>query len=184
MIDERRDKPNPLVSPYGEPKPTEPHAGHEHTRFEGVDASVKLILTSLGIIALTLVIAFAITIPIQKSLEKTTPLGEPRSPLAPWRVVPPAPQIQVHPWETLPDVRDHEDAVLNGKARDSEGQLRIPINQAMDMVVSQLNIRPNAPVGITVPGGEGRAFAGSINNMPPAYQRPKIQGEIRKRAQK
>jgi hypothetical protein len=61
--------------------------------------------------------------------------------------------------------------------------MHIAIDQAMGMVVSRLNIAPNAPEGVTTPGGEGRDFSGSINSMPPAYQRPQIQGEIRKHAQ-
>ena len=72
-------------------------------------------------------------------------------------------------------------------SKDANGKIHVPIDKAMDTVVSRLRIQPNAPSGITTPGGEGRAFAGSINNMPPAYrqapQAPQIQGEIRKRAQ-
>ena len=174
MIEESRH-----ASPH-----TEPHEGHGHTRFEGTDASLRIILVSLGVIALTLVIVAIMTIPIQKALRDRTPVGQPLSPLAPSRVVPPQPTLEVHPWMTVPDVRAHEDAVLAGSAPDDSGRVHIPITQAMNMVVSQLTIRPNSPEGITTPGGQGRAFAGSINNMPPSYQRPQITGEIRKHAQK
>lgn len=184
MSEQPRRKPDPLVSPYGHPHHSEPQAGHEHTRFEGTDASVKLIVVSLGIIILVLIISFALVIPIQKTMESETPVGSLPSPIAPARVLPPAPQLQVHPWETLPDVRSHDDQVLNSYGRDADGHYRIPIEQAMNLVVARLPIAPNAPAGITTPGGEGRAFAGSINNMPPPYKRPNIQGEIHKRAQK
>lgn len=172
-----------LVSSYGEPKPSEPHEGHGGTKFEGVDASVKLIVGSLAIIAGTLVIVFAVTIGLQKFLQDTHPVGSLPSPLAPERVIPPQPQLQVHPWETLPDVRAHEDQILNSYGKDADGHNRIPIDRAMDAVVSQLNIQPGAPPGITTPGGEGRDFSHGLGDMPPAYQGPQIKGEIRKRAQ-
>jgi hypothetical protein len=165
-----------------EPIETAPKAGHGGTAFERVDASVKMVLYSLGIIAGTLVVVFALTIGIQKHLQATHPPGQLPSPLAPERILPPGPQIQVHPWETLPDLRAYEDRVLNG-GKDADGRMHIPIQQAMDNVASQLTIRPDSPVGIATPGGEGRDFAGSVNAMPPAYRPPQIRGEIRKRAQ-
>ena len=184
MTDGQKHQSDNLVSPYHTPKHTEPHEGFHHTRFEGTDATVKLIVVSLGIIVLTLIVAAIVSVPIHKGIRDATPAGTPLSRVAPERVVPPYPQLEVHPWMTLPDVRRHEEDVLNGKIPDADGHVRVPIDQAMNMVVSQLNVRPNAPAGITTPGGEGRAFAGSVNNMPPAYQRPQIQGEIRKHAEK
>ncbi len=142
-----------------------------------------MVIWSLAIIAGTLIIVFAVTIGLQKYLQDTTNYGQLPSPLAPSRVVPPGPQLQVHPWETLPDVRAHEDAVLNGSAPDADGHVHIPIDRAMDLLVSHLNVSPDAPPGITVPGGQGRDFSHSINAMPPAYRKPQIQGEIRKHAQ-
>jgi hypothetical protein len=182
MTTERTPK-KTLRTDLHEPIETEPQVGHGGTAFEAVDASVKMVVYSLAVIAGTLVVVFAITVGLQKYLEKTTPLGELPSPLAPARVVAPSPQLQVHPWETLPDVRAHEDQVLNGSAKDAEGRVHIPIDRAMDAVLSRLNISPDAPPGITTPGGEGRDFAGSVNSMPPAYRKPQIQGEIRKHAQ-
>jgi hypothetical protein len=60
--------------------------------------------------------------------------------------------------------------------------MHVPISQAMDEVVSHLTITPNAPIGITTPGGEGRDFARSLKDMPAAYQTPSIRGEIQKHA--
>ena len=166
------------------PARSEPHSGHGGTSYEGVDASVKLVIYSLAIIALTVVVTLAITLPIQKTLRNTTPLGEPPSPLAPGRVVPPAPQIQVHPWEELPERRAHELQVLNSGGKDSDGRVHIPINEAMNNVGSRMTIAPGAPEGLTTPGGQGRDFSGSVNAMPPQYrQPPQISGEIRKNAQ-
>jgi hypothetical protein len=176
--------PHKATRGIGEPVQTEPHAGHGGTSFEAVDASVKMVLFSLGIIVGTLIVVFAITIGLQKYLQNTHPPGQLPSPLAPARIVPPQPQLQVHPWETLPDVRAYEDQVLSSYGKDADGHMHIPIDRAMDAVVSRLNIGPNAPPGITTPGGEGRDFSGSVNAMPPAYRVPQITGEIHKRAQK
>lgn len=165
------------------PKHLEPHGGHAGTTFEPSDAKVSLVVFSLVIIAVTLAVTLAITVPIQKTLHNTTPLGQPPSPLAPGRVVPPEPQLQVHPWEELPDLRAQWNEVLANGGKDQTGLVHIPINQAMDAVVSHLAIAPNAAVGLTTPGGQGRDFAGSVNAMPPQYRQPQIQGEIRKNAQ-
>jgi hypothetical protein len=166
------------------PKHSEPHSGHGGTSYEGVDASVKMVIFSLAIIAVTLVVTLAITVPIQKTLRATTPLGEPPSPLAPARVVPPPPQLQAHPWEELPEMRAHELQVLNSGGKDADGRVHIPISQAMDEIMSHLTVASNAPEGIATPGGQGRDFAGSVNAMPPQYrQPPQISGEIRKHAQ-
>ena len=166
------------------PKHTEPVEGHGGTKYENLDAKPRLILWSLGVIVGTVAVVFAMTIGFQKLLEQGHPTGELPSPLAPARVLAPAPQLQVHPWEEVPDMRAHEDEVLNSSGKDANGRVHVPINQAMDAVVSRLVVQPNAPRGIYTPGGEGRAFGGSVNDMPPAYrQTPQIQGEIRKHAQ-
>ena len=182
MIHEQH-KDTSLVSPHP-PKRTEPHTGHGGTSYEGTDAAASIVIWSLSIIGGTLVIVFALTIGIQKLLEQKNPRGELPSPLAPARIIPQGPLLQVRPWEELPELRAHEDEVLNHYGKDADGHVHIPINVAMDAVVPKLNIAPGAPQGITTPGGEGREFSGSINAMPPAYRRPQIQGEIRKSGQK
>jgi hypothetical protein len=169
------------------PKYSEPVRGHHGTNFENVDAKAGLVLWSLAAIGLTLVIVFAFTIFMQRTLKKEDPLGELPSPLAPARVLAPAPQLQVHPWEELPEMRAHEEEVLNSSGTDAAGHVHVPISQAMDDVVSKLTVAAGAPIGITTPGGEGRAFAGSLAEMPPAYHvtstpGTSIQGEIHKNA--
>jgi hypothetical protein len=181
FVDER-PKPNRLVSPHGQEVDSEPHAGHGGTSYEGGDARAGIVIWSLALIAATLVVIFAITIGIQKILEAKNPPGQLPSPLAPGRVIPSGPLLQVHPWEELPEVREDALKLLNSTGRDADGHYHIPIDQAMGVVVGRLNVEPNAPQGITTPGGEGRTFAGSINSMPAPYQRPQIQGEIQKHA--
>ena len=169
---------------HGVPLQTEPHRGHEGTSFEGTDAKAGLVIWSLAIIGGTLVIVFAMTVFIQRFLDNANPRGELPSPLAPERVLPPAPQLQSRPWEELPEMRAQEDQILNGYGKDPEGRVHIPISRAMEAVVPRLKVQPDASAGITTPGGEGRDFAGSVNAMPAPYRRPQIQGEIRKNAQK
>jgi hypothetical protein len=153
------------------PHPAHPPA-HGHvtgaTRFEESDASAKMVISSLSIIALVLVGSFALTIGIQKYLEKINPVGDLPSPLAPARVLPPDPQIEVHPWDYLPQLRAHEDQELNSAGRDANGRTHVPIASAMDAVLPSLKIKPGAPAGITTPGGEGRSPAGGdgVNRVP------------------
>ncbi|HZS56837.1 MAG TPA: hypothetical protein VFA65_20700 [Bryobacteraceae bacterium] len=175
-------KPNRLVSPVGQEVHSEPHTGHGGTSFEGGDARPGIVIWSLALIGATLIIVFAITIGIQKILEVKNPVGQLPSPLAPGRVVPSGPLLQVHPWEELPQVRDDAEKILNSSGRDPDGHVHISIDQAMNAMVGRLTIAPGAPQGITTPGGEGRDFSGSINSMPAPYQRPQIQGEIQKHA--
>jgi hypothetical protein len=189
MSKDRKDKPagvldhtqNEMVSSRG-PVTSEPHDGHGGTRYEGVDAKAGLIITSLAIIGGTLVVVFIMTVGIQRLLEKANPPGVLPSAVAPARVLPPQPQLEVHPWDLLPDLRAREDQILNNYGKDANGHVHIPIDKAIDAVTARLSIAPGAPQGITTPGGEGRDFAGSVNNMPPQYQKPQIQGEIRKNA--
>ncbi len=176
-IDETQNK---MVSSRGE-KHSEPHLGHDGTNYEGTDAKAGIVIYSLSIIAGTLVFVFILTVGIQKLLEKYNPPGQLPSAIAPARVVPPLPQLQVHPWDELPDLRAHEDEVLNGTGKDANGRVHVPIDRAIDSVVSRLSIAPSASQGITTPGGEGRDFAGSLHDMPAPYQqKPVISGEIRK----
>ncbi len=175
-------KPNEMAHSE-HPTHSEAHRGHEGTSYEGVDARPRLVIGSLAIIWMTLVIVFALTIGVQKYIQARNPVGEEPSPLAPARVLPPAPQLQVQPWEDLPQMRAHEDQVLNSSGKDAEGHYHIPINDAMGAVVARLRIEPNAPVGLATPGGEGRQFSRSLSDMPPQYRAPVIQGEIHKHAQ-
>src|SRR5439155_4092149 len=120
---------------HDQPVHSEPHAGHEGTTYEGTDASVGIVVGSLAVIALTLVITAVVTLPIQNILKRANPPGELPSPLAPSRVVPPAPVLEVHPWETFPDLRAHEDEILNSVGKDVAGHTHVPIEGAMDAVI-------------------------------------------------
>ena len=173
---------NTMIQTHGEVN-SEPHQGHGGTTYEGVDASVKMVIYSLVIIALLLVVSFAITIPVYRLLHDANPPGNLPSPLAPARVVPPAPNLEVHPWDDYPDLLSQQEKMLHSSGRDANGHVHIAIDQAVNAVVPTLNVRADSPQGLTIPGGQGRDFAGSLASMPPAYQPPTIQGEIHKNAQ-
>jgi hypothetical protein len=136
-------------------------AAHGGTSFENSDARAGIVIWSLAIIAGTLVVAFAVTVYIQRFLYDFNPQGEPNSPLGSARVLPPDPQIEVHPWEDFPELRAHEDSMLTSYGKDAAGHLHVPISLAMNAVISHLKIRPGAPSGINTPGGEGRGYGAS-----------------------
>jgi hypothetical protein len=161
---------------------SQPIAGHGGTSYEGLDVHPSVVVMSLVIIAGLAVGAFVLMVGVQKYMEKTHPPGELASPLSPDRVLPPAPQVQVHPWEDLPEMRATEAEQLNTTGRDKAGRMHIPIASAMTEVLSRLKIDPNAPRGLTTPGGQGLDYSRSVTEIPGA-SRPQIQGEIRKNAQ-
>ncbi len=175
---------NRMVSSRGTVE-SHPHAGHEGTAFEEVDARAGVVIGSLAVIGGTLVFVFALTLVIHSLLIKINPQGSLPSPIAPERVIPPKPTLEVHPWDILPDLRAHENQVLEGTGKDALGRTHIPIDRAMDAEVSRLNIAPGAPVGIRTPGGDATDASGGTSSKPVgigAGARPQIQGEIRKNA--
>ncbi|MFL6415475.1 MAG: hypothetical protein ACJ74Y_07380 [Bryobacteraceae bacterium] len=175
---------NSLVSSRG-PVESHPHTGHGGTAYEEVDARAGLVLGSLAVIGGTLVFVFALTLVIHSLLIKMNPQGSLPSPMAAERVIPPKPTLEVHPWDILPDLRAHEDQVLESTGKDVLGRTHIPIDRAMDAEVSRLNLAPGAPVGIRTPGGDASDSSGGTSSKPVgigAQPRPQIQGEIRKNA--
>jgi hypothetical protein len=176
------EKPNELVHSERAPD-THPIIGHEGTAFEQVDASVKMVILSLFIIAGILVVSFAITIPIQRTLNHAHPETGYASALKPGRVIPPEPRLEVHPWDYYPELLASQEKILHSAGKLPNGSEHIPIDQAINEISGKLPIRPDAPPGLTTPGGQGLDFSGSLANMPAGYQPPTIQGEIRKNAQ-
>ncbi len=155
-----------------------------HIGFEGTDAPAKIVVVSLLIVAALATAGFVLMFGFDKMLEAENPKSALLSPLAPERVVPPAPQLEQLPWLDLPQMRAHEDSVLGMSGKDDKGRNHIPIDKAMDLVPSRLTFAQNAPAGITTPGGQGATFSHGLADMPPAYQHSQvaIQGEIQKNA--
>lgn len=176
------EKPNELVHSE-RPPDSQPVIGHGGTSFENVDASVRMVILSLFIIAAILVVSFAITIPIQRTLNHAHPDSGYVSALHPGRVIPPEPRLEVHPWDYYPELLASQEKILHSSGKLPNGTSYIPIEQAITQIAGKLPVRPDAPPGLTVPGGQGRAFAGSLADMPAGYRPPTIQGEIHKNAQ-
>jgi len=107
-------------------------AGHEQS-----EVSVRLIVVSLAFLAVTTFLVFLLVIGIFRyfyasySTEEATKRSQP--------VVPPEPRIEVAPYEQLQQLRAKEDHVLNTYAYvdKSSGVVRVPINQAIDMLATK-----------------------------------------------
>ncbi len=177
-----KHKPTGIVAPHEKAKSIAIVGADGETAFEGTDAPAKVVIYSLGIVAVLATFCFALMFGYDKYLESQHPTGSLPSPLAPSRILAPAPQLEPHPWLDLPEMRAHENQVLNSTGRDAGGHMHVPIDNAVDAVVAKINTKPGEPEGLTVPGGQGRIFSHSLADMPAAYQRPQIQGEIHKDA--
>jgi hypothetical protein len=129
-------------------------------RYEETDASASTVILSLVIIAGILVVTMVVGIGIQQFLKVTTPLGQPASPLAPSRTLPPTPKLEVHPWETYPEILTQEEQMLRSYGKDAQGHIHIPIDRAMDLVLPKLPTRPDSPRGQNTPGGNDWNFSG------------------------
>ncbi|MGA2879336.1 MAG: hypothetical protein ABSG13_10335 [Bryobacteraceae bacterium] len=107
-------------------------AGHEQS-----EVSVRLIVVSLAFLAVATAIVFVLVVGIFRyfyasySTEEATKLSRP--------VIPPAPRIEVAPYEQLQQLRVKEDHILNSYAyvdKDS-GVVRVPIDRAIDMLAAK-----------------------------------------------
>jgi len=164
------------------PHASDPIVGHGGTAYEGHDVKAPVVIWSLLIVAGLAVAGFVLMLGVQKYLEANHPVGESPSALAPDRIVPLAPQLQVHPWEDLPEMHAQEDKALESTGKDPAGRMQIPIEQAMAATLTHLKVDPNAPKGLTTPGGQGREYSHPLSEAR-GNERPQIEGEIRKNAQ-
>jgi hypothetical protein len=107
-------------------------AGHEQT-----EVSVRLIVVSLGFLAVATAIVFVLVVGIFRyfyasySTEEATRLSRP--------VIPPEPRIEVAPDEQLQKLRAQEDRILSTYAlidKDA-GRVRVPIDRAIDMLAAK-----------------------------------------------
>ncbi len=172
-----------VAYPYELPPKPPAEAAHSEVSFEHTDTNVRMVVISLAIIGTMLLGTLTVTIFIQNYLRTTNPRGDLPSPLSPARVIPPGPLLDVNPAATYPLLRAQEDQILDNYGTDGQGHLRMPIGRAMDAVIPRLQVRPNAPPGITTPGGLDRRFAGSLDEMPNTQHGIAIEGEIQKHAQ-
>ncbi len=107
-------------------------AGHEQS-----EVSVRLIVVSLGFLAIATFVIFLMVIGIFRyfyasySTEEATKRSQP--------VVPPQPRIEVAPYEQLQQLRVKEDHILNTYAYVDKqtGIVRVPIDRAIDMLATK-----------------------------------------------
>jgi hypothetical protein len=107
-------------------------AGHEQS-----EVSVRLIVVSLAFLAVATAIVFVLVVGIFRyfyasySTEEATRLSQP--------VIPPAPRIEVAPYEQLQQLRVKEDHILNSYAYVDKqtGVVRVPIDRAIDMLAAK-----------------------------------------------
>ena len=169
-MSESHGKRNELVHSEIPPE-SHPVVGAEGTAYEAVDVKAPTVIWALAVVAVLVAAGFILMFGVQKYFEKINPPGDLASPLAPERILPPAPQVQVHPWEDLPELRAHEEEVLKSTGKDKLGNSHVPISAAMDAVLSRLKIEPNAPQGIVGQSGVGREFDRSLSDLPTVYRR-------------
>ncbi len=107
-------------------------AGHEQS-----EVSVRLIVVSLGFLAVATFFVFVLVVGIFRyfydtySTAEATRLSQP--------VIPPEPRIEVAPYMQLQELRAKEDHILNSYAwvdKDG-GKVRVPISQAIDMLAAK-----------------------------------------------
>ena len=107
-------------------------AGHEQS-----EVSVRLIVVSLGFLAVATFFVFLLVVGIFRyfyttySAEEATKLSQP--------VIPPEPRIEVAPYMQLQDLRAKEDHILSTYAWVDQdgGKVRVPIDRAIDMLATK-----------------------------------------------
>jgi hypothetical protein len=107
-------------------------AGHEHS-----EVSVKLIVVSLGFLAVTTFFVFVLVVGIFRYFYDTYSTAEATRLSKP--VIPPEPRIEVAPYQQLQDLRAKEDHILNSYALldRQTGTVRIPIDKAIDQLAAK-----------------------------------------------
>ncbi len=139
--------------------------------YEQRDAKPSFIIISLAIIIGGTLLVGVFSAITQAFFHKTTDLGETTSTLSPSRVIPPTPRIEVHPGETLPEMRTRIERKLSSYGSDGQGHIHIPVSRAIDLTLGRLPVRPGSPPGATEPEGGGRQFAGSLSSIPGGHDR-------------
>lgn len=138
--------------------PAEPVNQAEYIGFEPTDANVRnSIWTGIGIAVMTVLILVAAALSI-KWFQSHTNLGSLPSPLAPARIFPPEPKVEVQPWTDFPKLRAHEEQMLSSYGV-TRGEIRIPIQRAMDLIVPRL---PQRPASSAIGTGQGRSQSNSV----------------------
>lgn len=106
-------------------------SGYEHR-----EASIKLIVGSLVVLAICVVITCALTVLMFRVLRATTGQASRLSNISHAAEIPPEPRLQVDGWVQLENLRKHENQVLGTYGIDAEtSTIHIPIDKAMDVLL-------------------------------------------------
>ncbi len=119
----------------------EPRAGvvdsgpHHETR----EAQTRPVVIFLAVLFVVIVGALIVCWGIFRLVVSTQPLGAPAAPYEHARALPPAPRLQVAPSRDFQAYLAHENKILNtyGWVNRQQGIVRIPIQQAMNLLLKQ-----------------------------------------------
>ncbi len=105
-------------------------AGHEQR-----EVSVRLIVVSLGFLAIGTFLVFLLVIGIFRYFYNTDKTGEALR----QGVIPPEPRIEVAPYEQLQQLKIREDHILTSYAwvDKNAGTVRVPIDRAIDLLAAK-----------------------------------------------
>ena len=108
------------------------------TGYEHREASIKLIVGSLVVLAICVVITCALTVLMFRVLRATTGQARSLSNITHAAEIPPEPRLQVKGWVQLEKLRQHENQVLGTYGIDAPtSTIHIPIDKAMDLLLQQ-----------------------------------------------
>ncbi len=107
-------------------------AGHERT-----EVSVRLIVVSLGFLAVTTFVVFVLVVGIFRYFYSTYSTADATRLSRP--VIPPQPRIEVAPYEELQQLKAREDRILSTYAwvNKETGTVRVPIDRAIDILAAK-----------------------------------------------
>ncbi|HZU29201.1 MAG TPA: hypothetical protein VFA04_27010 [Bryobacteraceae bacterium] len=138
-------------------KTPHPSAGYEHS-----EASIRMIIGSIVVLALCVVVTCALMVAMFRILHATTGRGPRLSNMANPSTLPPEPRLQEQPWVQLENLRRHENQVLGSYGLDAQtGTIHIPIDRAMDLLLQRGlqnaggTLPPAAPQGKGSPKNSG-----------------------------
>ena len=117
----------------------EQDGAHRHEKSDAhVPGVYQFIVAIFAVMFVAMLAMWVMFIALEKSqpqlVQESSPMALERG-----RVIPPGPRLQVAPQGTLPEMRQHEELILNGYAwKDkNQGVVRIPIQRAIDLVAER-----------------------------------------------
>ncbi len=129
----------------------EPAKGTERAKrgYEGSDISVGRLFAFAGGVAGLVIFGVVASAVVFRFFVRHQPLGPPASPFENVRPLPPQPRLQTEAPEDLKRYRTDQDKILNGYGwvDQNAGTVRIPIDQAMDILLQKWLPSPNYDSG-------------------------------------